>query len=469
VTRQPDCRRLFILPALALLAVALLFILRPARSPYLDSLRQGDGHAARAERTAAVAAYVEAAQVRPRDPAPYLRLTRLYLDWGRPEDAMVALVEAEQRGGGEVELERLWVAIHVARGDRPAVVEHARRLLELAPGDSSARHTLARAYLDLHEWDAGRAEFEALLTVDPDDGLAHERLGALLAGADPAGIQHLFAAETDLAERLLAALAAPGVADDPAYAGALLGQALFEEGEWALAARQFERALLENPDYPDAHAYLGYALDRMGLPGEARPYLLRAVALAPDSAAAHTFLGLHYERLGDLSAARQEFETAYDLDPANPATCVEIGQTWAAEGRYVAAEIWLREAVALQPDDAALWEILARFYLDHEIDAGRRGTEAAETLVELAPDDARAHDLRGWAAFQAGDTDAARESLTQALLLDPALPSAHYHLGWLWVAQGDRQRAREALTRALDLDTGGALTPLVERAMAEMP
>ena len=63
----------------------------------------------------------------------------------------------------------------------------------------------------------------------------------------------------------------------------------------------------------------------------------------------------------------------------------------------------------------------------------------------------------------------ARESLTQAVLLDPALPSAHYHLGWLWAAQGDRQRAREALTRALDLDTSGALAPLVERAMAEVP
>ena len=118
--------------------MALLFILRPARSPYLDSLRQGDEHAARTERTAAVAAYAEAAQLRPHDPAPYLRLARLNLDWGRTEDAMDALVEAGRRGGGAIELERLWVAVHLARGDRPAVVEHAQRLLELAPGDRTA-------------------------------------------------------------------------------------------------------------------------------------------------------------------------------------------------------------------------------------------------------------------------------------------------------------------------------------------
>ena len=134
----------------------------------------------------------------------------------------------------------------------------------------------------------------------------------------------------------------PGTAGDPAYVSALLGRVLFEEQEWVLAVRQFERALVHNPDYPDAHAYLGYALDQVGRPGEARSHLLRAVALAPDSAVVHVFLGLHYDRLGDFSAARAAYETAYDLDPDNPATCVEIGQTWAAEGRYMAAEIWLR-------------------------------------------------------------------------------------------------------------------------------
>jgi len=455
---------------LFLLAAGLIVLLGPTPMPYLDFLRQGDEHAAGAERSAAVAAYREAACLRPPDPAPHLRLAQVYLDWGCTEEALAALAEAERldRPGRfpgcthPQPVRSLWVAATVARADWPAVVVHAQRLLALAPEDRDARLTLARAYLQLQEWERARVEYELLLSVDPADALAHERLGALLIGDDPAAIQHLFAARTELAGRLLAALGEASAAGDPAYTRMLVGRVLFEEREWALAAHQFERALAGAPDYSDAHAYLGHALDRMGRSEEARSHLLRAVELAPDSAVARTFLGLHYDRLGDVSAARAEYEAAYDLDPQNAALCVEIGQTWAAEDRYVAAEVWLVQAVSLQPDDPALWEALARFYVDHQIAGGGRAVEAAARWVELAPGDARAHDVRGWAAFQAGDYGTARASLLRAIALDPALAVAHYHLGRLWAAEGAAEQAREAFARALDLDTTGELAPLVE-------
>ena len=467
--RKPAHHLLVTIPCLALLAVALLLVLRPADMPYLDLLRQGDAHAARAERTAAVAAYQEAAHLRPGDPTSHLYLAQVYLDWGRSDEALFAISKAEWLGAEETASERLWIAFYATRADWPAVIEHAQYLLALAPADCATRHALARAYVELLEWDAARAEYQALLLADPTDSVAHERLGALLLGDDPAATRHLLSAQTDLANRLLVALAEAGAVDDPAYASALLGRTLFEAQEWALATRQFERALSYNPDYPDAHAYLGYALDLVGHPDKARPHLRQAVALAPDSPVAHIFLGLHYDRLGDIAAARAEYETAYDLDPTNPATCIEIGQTWAAEGRYVAAEIWLREAVSLQPYDAALWEVLARFYLDHNITAEGQGIETTAELVRLSPDDARAHDLRGWAAFQVGDYDTAESSLWRAISLDPALAAAHYHLGRLWAAQGAHQKAREAFIRALDLDTTGELVPPVERALGELP
>ncbi|MFQ6101706.1 MAG: tetratricopeptide repeat protein [Anaerolineae bacterium] len=472
-------RLLITIPALVLLALGLTLMLRPAEAPYLALLRQGDEHRARAERTAAVAAYQEATHLRPRDPAPHVRLAQLYLDWGRSDDALAALAAAERLGAeGTEELERLLVAAYAARADWPAVVEHAQRLLTLTPADAGARHALARAYVELREWNAAQAEYETLSRLDPTDHMAHERLGVLLLDDDPAAIQHLFAAQSDrsaersrrsLAEQILAALQEGATVDDPAYTGALVGRVLFEAQEWTLAARQFERALSHNPDYPDAHAYLGHALDHNSRPDEALRHLRQAVALAPDSVVAHIFLGLHYDRLGDYAAARAEYEAAYDLDPENPATCVEIGQTWAAEGRYVAADIWLREAVSLQPDDPTLWEALARFYVDHNITTAGLATEATAQLVQLMPDDARAHDLRGRAAFQVGDYDTAQASLLEAISLDPTLAPAYYHLGQLWAAQGMQQKAQEAYLRALDLDTTGELVPLVEQAMDGLP
>jgi tetratricopeptide (TPR) repeat protein len=454
---------------LALLVTALLFILHPLDTSYLALLRRGDGHAAGAERTAAVAVYREATHLRPNDPLPHLRLTQLYLDWGRTDDALDAIAQAQQLGAQETDLERLWVAAHVARADWPAVVEHAQRLLALAPDERDARHALARAYVELREWDEAQKEYQTLLRADSTDSLAHERLGALLLGDDPVAIQHLFAARTELADRLLAALREAGATEDAAYASAILGWRLLEAEEWALASLQCERALSYDPDYPDAHAYLGYVLDHQGYSDEAGPHLQQAVALAPDSAAAHTFLGLYYERSGDVASARAEYEAAYDLDPSNPAICVEIGQTWSDEGRYAEAEIWLREAVSLQPDDPALWEVLTRFYLDHNIATAGRGVEAAARLVQLLPDDAGAHDLRGWAAFQVGDYEQAEESLRRAIVLDPALAVTHYHIGLLWSVRGLYQDAREAFERALDLDTTGELVPFIERTVYGNP
>ena len=460
------------IPGLALLVVALAFGLRPTAAPYLDLMRQGDAHAAAAERTAAVAAYRAAARLRPGEAEPYLRLAQVYLDWGRTDEALAALSEAGRRDGADADaarLERLWIAASTARGDWPAVVEHAGRLLARAPADRDACHARAHAHLQLRQWDAARAEYVALLQTDPADSLAHERLGVLLLGDDPAAIQHLYTAKSDLAGRLLAVLSEPGVTDDPAYASARIGRVLFEAQEWALAARQFEQALVLSPDYADAHAYLGYVLDQLGQSADALPHLQRAVALAPDSVVAHVFLGLYYDRQGDWAAARAEYETAYDLDPKNPAICVEIAGTWAAEGNYVAAEIWLGEAVRLQPDDPALWEVLARFYLDRGITSEGQGVEAADRLLALSPDSALAYDLRGWAALQSGDYIAAQDNLMKAIALDPTLAEAHYHLGLLWNALGQRRKAQEEFTRAVDLDTTGTLASLVERALGTLP
>jgi len=166
VNRQPGRRPRITFLILVLLAVALVSILRPAGSPYLDLLRQGDEHAARTERTAAVAAYGGAVRLRPGDPGPHLRLARVYLDWGRTKDALAALSEAGRLGAEEAVWERLSVAVHAARADWPAVVEHAQQLLGIVPADGPARHTLARAYVELGEWDAARAEYE---TLSPDD------------------------------------------------------------------------------------------------------------------------------------------------------------------------------------------------------------------------------------------------------------------------------------------------------------
>jgi Flp pilus assembly protein TadD len=399
-------------------------------------------------------------------------MARVYAGWGRSDEALDAISDAEQLQADTVELERLRLLVHVSRGhaatrDRLShwekVVHHGQRLLRLEADDPEIRRMLAQAYIQLRKWRVAEATYQDLLLSNATDASARERLGALVLGDDPEAVKHLSASSTELAERLLSSFLEAS-AEEPAFVRMRIGRVLIEHREWGLAARHLERATQDHPQYADAHAYLGYALDQMGYRGEAESHLLEAVRLAPKSAAVHTFLGLHYDRWGDIAGARTAYETAYDLARDNPAICVEIAQTWVAEGRYDVAEIWLREAVSLRPEDPALWEALTRFYLNHNITSDGRATEAAERLLSLIPTSAEAHDLRGWAALQTGRYEVAEDHLQRAIELDPALATAHYHLGLVLSGQGKDIEADGAFDRAIDLDTTGELVPLVERA-----
>jgi tetratricopeptide (TPR) repeat protein len=449
---------------LALLLLTLTFLLGPTDMPCLSLLRDGDSRAADLERTAAATAYREASSYCPREPQPYLRLAQLNLDWGRTDQALEAIDQAEVLDAAPRDLAPLRIAAYTALEDWATVADQAQQLLDLAPDDLEGRHALARALVWLGAYDEAKVQYDLLLGADPADQVAHERLGALLAGYDPGAAGHLSAAGSELAMSLLGALAEGVAAEDEAYGSALLGRALFEHFEWSLAARAFERALSKVPYYAEAEAYLGHALDQLGRVEEADAHLGHAVAVSPDSVVGHTLYGLHYDRLGDTEKARAEYELAYDLDRTNPSLCVAIGETYAAEGRYVAAEIWLEAAVALHPDDPVLWEALARFYLDNNIGAAGRAREVAAKLAELQPAEATAHHLLGWAAFLEGDHEAARSSLMTALALDPQLAWAHYRLGLLHRAEGERELAARAFQRAIDLDTSGEILPLVEKA-----
>ena len=450
-----------------------MLAVRSATDAHAALLRQAETHAERGERTAAVAAYGRLAELRPRSPAPHLGLAGVYLAWGRVEEALEALAEAEERGAKAVEVARLRAFAHARRAERSveervsgwtSAAEHGARAVALGGSDLDLRALVAEAHLASRDWASAAAAYEAMVRVDPSHAVAHEQLGALGLGVDRAARDHLLEAGTDLSHRLLVVLDGPEGAQPARDRHAAAGQVLFQHRAWALAARHLELALEDGGTDGLIRAYLGHALDQMGYRREAQGHLREAVELAPSWVIPRTFLGLHHDRWGSIGAAREAYEKAYDLDPRSAALCLEIGQTWAAEGRYVAAEVWLREAASLDPEAPAVWEALARFYLNHHIVSNDRAVAATERLLSLAPEEAEAHDLRGWAAIQTGGYGAAETHLARALELDPDLAAAYYHLGLLRDAQGREKDAERAFQRAIDLDTEGGLEGLVERS-----
>jgi len=458
---------------LLLLFIGLLLVVRTSGGSYEDLLRRAERHAESGERSAAAAAYEALAGLRPGSAAPHLALAEIYLAWGRPADALEALSQAEGRGAKAAEVSRLRAFAHALRAERSveervsewaSAANDGERALALGASDLELRAVVARAHLMSRDWRGAAAIYEGILEADPGHALSHERLGALLMGVDPVARDHLVRAETDLSMRLLAALDGFDASQWAGGVHAAAGRILSEHGAWGTAVRHLELAVQDEPMDGQTQAYLGHALDQIGYRAEARRHLMEAVRMAPGLILPRTFLGLHYDRWGEVAAARREYESAYDIDPESGALCLEIGQTWAAEGRYVAAEIWLREAASLDPDDPVVWETLARFYLDHHIVSNNRAVEATERLLALTPDEARAHDLRGWAALQTGAYETAENHLGRALELDPHLASVHYHVGLLRDAQGRTDESERARQRAIDLDTKGVVRRQIDRS-----
>jgi tetratricopeptide (TPR) repeat protein len=486
---------------LSLVGLLLTSAPEPTDAVAVIAFRQGDVLAADGMRGQAEEAYLRTTARRPLDPQPWRRLGDLYAAWRRPDDALDAYGQALRRGDDAAALDRSLAQLYATLGDLRRSASLWDDYVRRRPEDRGARLALARTAIQLADWERARAEMERLLAHAAPDPVVHAWLGLLLIGPEPAtGLSHLQRASDDpaLATALAPVFAAEhhsSTADNKAFRSALLGASFLDldltalgqlsepvpngrdrmpveqlkNATATLALRSLLAAVYRDPGYADAYAYLGQAFDQLGWSAWAQNALRYALQLAPQSPVVQTLIGLYWDRHGAPAMARHFYEVAYKQDPDNVALSLEIAATYAAQGQYTAAEVWLLLAVEVAPDDPQVWKTLAHFYLDLGVDVEESGMAAATRLLELAPNDAQAHDLMGWAYFLDQEDALARASLTQALALDPTLASAHYHLGRLNARQGHHAQASRDYYRAARHDTDGQLTAQLERARDELP
>ena len=197
-----------------------------------------------------------------------------------------------------------------------------------------------------------------------------------------------------LIERLgLTAAVVPKVqaaANTEAYEAYLLGIHEMEKrggGPLALAAEQFEKALEIDPDYVPAMARLSitYGL----LPGydflnnppaemqaKARPLAERALALAPDLPEAQAAMGFYWWQGGDHLAAEPYLRRAIALNPSYATVRVWLASLNRELGRYDVQLEMLEAAVHIDPLSRLAVNNLADAYRD------RKMIEKARPLVE---------------------------------------------------------------------------------------
>jgi Flp pilus assembly protein TadD len=452
-----------------LLALAiLLYSLTPYPRAYTEMMRQAENHRAVGEYGAALDAYQQATRIERESPLPWLRGGQVLLRQHRFAEATNAFYEAERFGGGSDSLLGLGESF-AGGGDWAAALRAWLRAQVQAPDDARIYVSLGRGSVAQGRFEQASEYLMQALELDPPPDQArraHALLGWLLIDDDPVqAADHLRQAGE---EEMQAVVQTAGAEHDVAQRAQLLGAAFLRRGELTLARYHFERSTTWAPANPEAHAYLAHTLDQLGETVAARALLEKALALDPDATLAYYFLGTHHRLVGNVEAAQAALWEAILRDPENAALRVEMAEAFLDLSNYAQAEEWYQGAVEVASDDVDFHLLLAAFYLRHLYRVAEGGLPAAQAAVALAPGDARAHDLLGWAYHLTGRPIEAQQALSQALALAPDLVSAHYHLGSLYATSGQRELARRHLQRAADLDTGGYYRSRAEAVLRDL-
>ena len=455
--------------------LALLAGLRPSPHAFPAALHRAEAHRADLEYGAALEAYGQAASLDPSSPLPWQRSGEVLLIQHRFPEATAAFRQAVLRGGELAALLGLGESF-AGRGDWAGALETWYQALALAPQDPRVHVALARGSLAQGRFERAAHLLSRALALGPEPDLAveaHALMGRLLLGHGPAGEQadgpardHLRQARD---EEMLAVLEAADEEPSAPRRELVLGAAFLRRDELGLARRHFSQALALDPSSAETLAYLGRTLDRLGETVRAREMLERALDLDPEAPLAYFFLGVHHREMGNIEAAQRVLSQGLQRDPENSALLAEMGRTFEALSQHDRAEEWYRAAAEGAPTDAGFALLLAQFYVDHLYRIRDAGLAAARTAVALAPSEAGAYDLLGWAYCLADRPGQGEQVLLQALALEPNLASAHFHLGSLYARIDQTDLARHHLRRAADLDTTGYYRQRAQLLNAELP
>jgi tetratricopeptide (TPR) repeat protein len=312
------------------------------------------------------------------------------------------------------------------------------RRLEGSPAPSWQRLTdLAQA---LDEPDSRRRELRAILARD---GLARERaLGALSAAltaalARPAAVP-FDAGLGDDRGRLRRLAAETDAAAEPVLGVLTLAQALLFAGDEARAERLLRSAILARPQEVVLHQALGHLLIGSSPPrhAEAVECYAAARALRPALAGA---LAVALVRAGRKDEGLELYQRLVKDDPDNPWLHAFHGYVLRTQGRLREAEAAYREALRLDPRDAASLNNLGMALGDQ-----RRLPEAEETFRRLLQikADARTYNNLGAILLMQRRFPDAESAFREAVRLQPEGDA--FALNNLGLALLGQRRFREA-------------------------
>ncbi len=237
--------------------------------------------------------------------------------------------------------------------------------------------------------------------------------------------------------------------DDPLYAlgmfyaaesHAHIGTAKFLGGDPREALVHFQKAVAENPTYPDIFYRMGVIHHRLGALDEAEVDLRKAVELNPSYFEATCYLGIVLYERGDRDEADKVFQHALKIGSESPSPISKfLSEHLAGKETDIPPLASLKDVIRSDSDfDTALREGIEAYNTGNF-----EGAVASFALAsEIHPDYADVRFKLALAHLRSGAHAEARKGFEAAISINPRYGEAYFYLG---ISHLDERAYREAL------------------------
>jgi tetratricopeptide (TPR) repeat protein len=206
-------------------------------------------------------------------------------------------------------------------------------------------------------------------------------------------------------------------------------------GRFAKALADFDAALGQKPNYPEALCNRGNVLSELRRLSEALASYDRALALRPDFRQAQINRANVLFAMGRLELARAAAVEILTLEPNHPQALCIAGAAHQHLGELGLALAFLDRAVAARPDYAEAW--LNRGNGLQEQDRLEDALESYDRALALRPAYPEVLSSRGVALKELGQIDEAMQAFDAALRLKPDYPDARNNRAGALLLKGD--------------------------------